>query len=93
MAEEKTNVMRMLEQAGVAYTPHGYAHGKEPVDGVTVARSMGQDPGKVFKTTVPRTVKLSEAPGFGMPVSYFAKFNKGTWAYKGLAKEIINNNI
>ena len=37
MHEEKTNVMRMLEQAGVAYTPHGYPHGKEPVDGVTVA--------------------------------------------------------
>lgn len=49
-------------------------------------------PGKVFKTTIPRTVKLSEAPGFGKPVAYFAKFNKGTWAYKGLAKEIINNN-
>ena len=26
MAEEKTNVMRMLEQAGVPYRPHGYAH-------------------------------------------------------------------
>ena len=49
-------------------------------------------PDKVFKTTIPRTVKLSEAPGFGKPISYFARFNKGTWAYKGLAKEIINNN-
>ena len=37
MAEEKTNVMRMLEQAGVPYRPHGYAHGKEHVDGMTVA--------------------------------------------------------
>lgn len=49
-------------------------------------------PDKVFKTTVPRTVKLSEAPGFGKPVAYFARFNPGTWAYKGLAKEIINND-
>lgn len=49
-------------------------------------------PDKVFKTTIPRTVKLSEAPGFGKPVAYFAKLNKGTWAYKGLAKEILNNN-
>ncbi len=48
--------------------------------------------GKVFKTTIPRTVKLSEAPGFGKPVMYFSKLNKGTWAYKGLAKEIIKNN-
>ncbi len=49
-------------------------------------------PNKVFKTTIPRTVKIAEAPGFGKPVAYFARFNKGTWAYKGLAKEIINNN-
>ena len=49
-------------------------------------------PDKVFKTTIPRTVKLSEAPGFGKPVMYFSKLNKGTWAYKSLAKEIIKNN-
>jgi Cys-tRNA(Pro)/Cys-tRNA(Cys) deacylase len=54
MAEEKTNVMRMLEQAGVAYTPHGYPHGKEPVDGVTVAGILGRDPQQVFKTLVTR---------------------------------------
>ena len=47
---------------------------------------------KVFKTTIPRSVKLSEAPGFGKPVMYFSKFNKGNWAYKALAKEIIKNN-
>lgn len=49
-------------------------------------------PGKIFKTTIPRTVKISEAPGFGKPVMYFSKLNKGTWAYKGLAKEVIKNN-
>ncbi len=52
MAEDKTNVMRMLEQAGVGYTPHGYPHGKEPVDGVTVAGILGRDPRQVFKTLV-----------------------------------------
>lgn len=54
MSEEKTNVMRMLEQAGVTYTPHGYAHGKEHVDGVTVASILGLDPQRVFKTLVTR---------------------------------------
>ena len=54
MAEEKTNVMRMLEQAGVPYTPHGYPHGKEPVDGVTEAGILGRDPQQVFKTLVTR---------------------------------------
>ena len=54
MAEEKTNVMRLLEQAGVAFTPHSYPHGKEPVDGVTVAGILGRDPQQVFKTLVTR---------------------------------------
>ena len=54
MAEEKTNVMRLLEQAGVPYVPYGYAHGKEPVDGVTVASILGLDPQRVFKTLVTR---------------------------------------
>ena len=50
MAENKTNVMRILEQHKIAYTPHEYPHGKEAVDGVTVAASLGQNPAQVFKT-------------------------------------------
>ena len=47
--EEKTNVMRALEQKKIAYTPHEYpADG--PVDGVSVAGYLGQDPEQVFKT-------------------------------------------
>ena len=51
--EEKTNVMRILDQKKIPYTPYTYPH--EPgvaVDGVTVAESMGQDPARVFKTLV-----------------------------------------
>lgn len=52
--DEKTNVMRVLEQKKVAYTAHTYPHEEGvAVDGVTVARSMGQDPECVFKTLVP----------------------------------------
>ena len=55
MREEKTNVMRLLEQKKVPYTPHQYAHSEgEAVDGVTVAGIMGQDPECVFKTLVAR---------------------------------------
>lgn len=50
--EIKTNVMRILEQKGVSYTPHEYEHGDEAVDGVTVAQMLGQDPAAVFKTLV-----------------------------------------
>lgn len=49
-------------------------------------------PRKVFSTVIPRTVRLSEAPGFGMPVLYYDKSCKGTDAYDKLAKEVIKNN-
>lgn len=52
--EDKTNAMRLLEQAGVNYAPHTYPHGREAVDGVTVARLLGQEPERVFKTLVTR---------------------------------------
>lgn len=52
MAEAKTNAMRMLEQNKISYEAHSYAHGKEPPDGETVARLMGQPPERVFKTLV-----------------------------------------
>ena len=52
--EEKTNVMRVLEQKGIPFTPHTYDHENGAVDGATVARSLGQDPECVFKTLVAR---------------------------------------
>ena len=51
---EKTNVMRLLDQKKVPYTPHTYPHGDDAVDGVTVAQMTGMDPAKVFKTLVAR---------------------------------------
>ena len=53
--EEKTNVMRILEQKQIPYTPHTYEHEEGvAVDGLTVALSLGQDPECVFKTLVAR---------------------------------------
>lgn len=47
-------------------------------------------PRKVFKTVIPRGVRLSEAPSFGMPVIYYDKSCKGALAYSELAREIMN---
>ncbi len=49
-------------------------------------------PRKVFAAIIPRTVRLSEAPSFGLPIMYFDKSNKGSKAYMELSNEIINNN-
>ena len=54
MAEQKTNVMRVLEQKKIPYTAHAYPHGDEAVDGVTVAKLTGLDAEQVFKTLVTR---------------------------------------
>ena len=52
MADVKTNVMRILEKEKIEYISHEYPHGKEAVDGVTVANLLGQNPEYVFKTLV-----------------------------------------
>ena len=53
--EEKTNVMRLLEQKAIPYISHTYPHEEGvAVDGLTVALSLGQDPECVFKTLVAR---------------------------------------
>ena len=57
MKEQKTNVMRLLEQKKIPYQARHYPHGEEAVDGLTVARSLGQDPGTVYKTLVARGSK------------------------------------
>ena len=45
--------------------------------------------GKVFDTLIPRTVRLSEAPSFGKPVTLYDPTGKGAEAYRSLAKEVI----
>lgn len=52
MAEQKSNVMRILEQKKVPYTAHSYAHEDGAVDGATVAKRIGKQPEQVFKTLV-----------------------------------------
>lgn len=48
--------------------------------------------GKVYKTVIPRNVRLSEAPSFGEPVLYYDKGSKGSKAYLDLTQEVIKNN-
>ena len=46
---------------------------------------------KVFQTEIPRTVRLSEAPSFGQPITQYEPDGKGARSYTKLAKEVINN--
>lgn len=47
---------------------------------------------KVYKTVIPRNVRVSEAPSYGAPINYYDPASKGTEAYAYLAAELINNN-
>lgn len=47
----------------------------------------------VFKTMIPRNVRVSEAPSYAMPVLAYDPQSKGAEAYRDLAKELINNNV
>ena len=46
---------------------------------------------KVYRTVIPRNVRLAEAPSYGVPALYHDKLSKGTQAYLALAGEFLNN--
>ncbi len=46
-------------------------------------------PGKVFKTVIPRNIRLAEAPSHGVPIGAYDRFSKGARAYKAVAKELM----
>lgn len=46
-------------------------------------------PGKVFKATIPRNIRLAEAPSHGLPIGAYERWSKGARAYKAASKEIL----
>ena len=47
---------------------------------------------ELYSTTIPRAVRLSEAPSYGMPIQYYDPRNKGALAYDALSQEFIKRN-
>jgi chromosome partitioning protein len=47
---------------------------------------------KVYRTVVPRNVRLAEAPSYGLPAMYYDKYSRGSKAYMALAGEIIRRD-
>jgi chromosome partitioning protein len=48
---------------------------------------------RVYEAVIPRTVRLSEAPGFGLPVTHYAPRSKGAAAYRTLAREVLERPV
>jgi len=49
-------------------------------------------PGQVFKSVVPRSIRLAEAPSYGLPISAYAPASVGAQAYESLAKELLKGD-
>ena len=47
-------------------------------------------PDLVFKTVIPRSVRLAEAPSYGLPINVYDISNAGTKAYSSLAREVVD---
>lgn len=47
-------------------------------------------PGKVFSHTIPRNIRLAEAPSHGLPVGAYDRWSKGARAYKAVTKEVLD---
>jgi chromosome partitioning protein len=49
-------------------------------------------PGLVFKSVVPRSIRLAEAPSYGLPISAYSPSSVGAQAYEALAKELLQGD-
>lgn len=49
-------------------------------------------PGQVFKSLVPRSIRLAEAPSYGLPISEYAPSSVGAHAYEELARELLQGD-
>ena len=49
-------------------------------------------PNQVFQSIIPRSVRLAEAPSYGIPISEYDPVSAGAIAYQALAKEIIDQD-
>lgn len=48
---------------------------------------------RVYDTVVPRTIRLSEAPGFGRPITEYDSKSRGADAYRRLAREVLDRDV
>ena len=78
-----------LEIEGIVLTMYD---GRLNLTGQVVAEIKKYFANKLYKTVIPRAVRLSEAPSFGMPIQYYDKRSKGADAYTDLTKEFLKKN-
>ena len=86
----RDNLNTALKVEGVLLTMADYRTNltKEVIE--EVKKFFGE---KVYNTIIPRSVKLTEAPGFGKPIALYDKSSIGAIAYYNLAKEVMGGAV
>ena len=86
----KDNLNANLEIEGILMTMADYRTNltQEVID--EVKKHFGN---KVYKTVIPRNIRLSEAPGFGKPIFLYDKDSEGAKKYKEFTKEFLLFNV
>ena len=82
----KNNLNASLEIEGVLLTMYD---SRTKLAEQVVAEVKENFKGMVYSVMIPRTVRLSEAPSYGQPITVYDKKSKGAESYKKLAKEVI----
>lgn len=85
----KRNLNQQLEIEGILLNMADFRT-KLTEQVIAEAREFFKD--KSYKTIIPRNVKLSEAPGFGQPISVYDHHSLGAKRYEELAKEFLERN-
>ncbi|HIY83097.1 MAG TPA: AAA family ATPase [Candidatus Rubneribacter avistercoris] len=86
MKRVKTRLNPTLDIFGVLLTMYD---GRTTLSRQVVSEVKNYFGKAVFSTLIPRTVKLSEAPSFGQPITQYDPMGKGAQSYTDLAKEVI----
>ena len=86
----KNNYNPSLEIGGILFTMFD---GRLNVANDVVSEVEKHFPNKVFKTRIPRNVRISEAPSHGKPVMYYDKSSKGAEAYELVCHEILGEPL
>ena len=85
----KKHLNRRLEIEGAVLTMYDMRTNLSNQVVKEVKRYFGD---KVYKTVIPRNIKLSEAPSFGLPITLYDGKSKGARAYEKLTKEVLKNS-
>ena len=86
----KKKLNKHLQIEGVVFTMYDSRNNlsQEVVD--NVQNNLDQI---IYKTVVPRNVRLAEAPSFGLPINKYDSRSTGAQAYRNLAEEVMKNNL